>query len=181
MAYNFTAITPAVLADATVKPGHSDVVFFSPIEEFLALQVPGTYTNPGDAKKITTAHTFGAGDGFVRIKTKRGSVREEGSNVVGEIGGWVPRHVYTFIVKGHSAEIEEILENLLNIESVFIFNGPECGVNEYIQLGSSCNPAVVSGFEARSGSRGEGGSKEYTVTVESNDKFWYTGAVTEKP
>lgn len=180
MAYNFTAINNAVVGAASTKPGHSDVVFFSPIDEFATIAVPGTYTNPGDKKKITTAHTFGVGDGFVRIKCKPGSVREEGSTVIGEKGGLVPNHVFTMIVKGHSAVIEEILEEALNIEAIWIFNSPECGVNEYVQLGSSCSPAQLTGYEVRSGSRQEGGVREYQITLESFDKYWYSGALTEK-
>lgn len=179
MPYDFTAITSAVVAAADTKPGHSDVVFFSPVDQFLVLQKPGTFVAAGDKKKITTAHTFTSPAGFVRIKCKQGSVKEDGSGVKGEKGGLVPNHVYTFIVKGHSAVIEETLEEMLNIDAVFLFNSPECGVNSYVQLGSECNPAAVTGYVAKSGSRGEGGVREYEITLESADKYFYSSTVTE--
>lgn len=181
MPYDFTAITSAVVAAADVKPGHSDVVFFSPIDEFLVLQKPGAFAAAGDKKKITTAHTFTSPAGFVRIKCKNGSVREEGSSVVGEKGGLVPNHVYNFIVRGHSAVIEETLEEMLNIEAIFLFNSPECDVNSYVQLGSECSPAQLTAYVPKSGSRNAGGVREYEITLESHDKYFYTGTVTERP
>jgi hypothetical protein len=179
MPYDFTAITTAVVAAADQKPGHSDVIFFSPIDQFLVLQKPAAFAVAGDKKKITTAHTFTAPAGFVRIKCKPGSVKEDGSGIIGEKGGLVPRHVYNFIVKGHSAVIEETLEEMLNIEAVYLFNSPECGVNSYVQLGSECNPAQITSYVAKSGSRGEGGVREYEVVLESSDKYFYSSTVTE--
>lgn len=181
MAYNFSPISAAVVGAASSKPGHSDVVLFSPVDKFTTLSSPGAWAAAGDKKKITTAHTFGVSDGFISIKCKPGSVAEDGTALKGEKGGQVPNHVFKFIVKGHSAVIEETLEELLNVESIYLFNSPECGVNEYVQLGSACNAAMITGYTAKSGSKGEGGVREYEVTMESADKYWYTGTVTIKP
>lgn len=180
MAYNFSNITAATIAAAESKPGHSDVLMFAPIEEFTLVQKPGTYTVAGDKKKITTAHTFPTGKGFASVKAKSGTVREEPQAPVGEPGGWVPKHRYVFEIKGHSAVIEEWVEELLNAEGIFMFNSPECGVNAYVQLGSECDPAKVVELTAQSGGKGEGGSKRYSVSVESSEKYFYSGTVTIK-
>jgi hypothetical protein len=178
--YNFSNITTTVVGNADVKPGHSDVALFAPIEEFLVLSNPSTYAVAGDRKKITTAHTFSSPKGFAQMRAKSGSVRQEGSNAVGEKGGLVPVYQYLITVKGHSAVIEEWLEEALNSDGIWLFNSPECGVNAYVQLGSSCNPAQISAYTSKSGSRNDGGVREYEITIQSNDKYWYSGAVTIK-
>jgi hypothetical protein len=180
VSYNFSNITSAIVADADVKPGHSDIALFAPMDEFTTIAVPGAWAAAGDYKKITTAHTFPALAGFSQLKSKPGRVRQEGTTAVGEKGGLVPVYQYIIAVKGHSAVIEEWLEQAMNLEGIWLFNSPECGVNEYIQLGSSCNPAEMTAYTSKSGSRNEGGVREYEITLQSNDKYWYSGTVTVK-
>jgi hypothetical protein len=178
--YNFGNITSAVVGAADVKPGHSDIALFAPLAEFTTIQKPGTWAAAGDYKRITTAHTFAALKGFAQIKAKKGRVREEGSAAVGEAGGLVSNYQYILTVKGHSAVIEEWLEQAMNEEGIWLFNDPTCGVNNYIQLGSECNPAQITAYTSKSGSRNDGGVREYEVTVQSADKYWYSGTVTVK-
>jgi hypothetical protein len=180
VAFNFSNITPAIASEADVMPGHSDIALFAPIYEFTTIATPAAWAAAGDSKKITTAHTFAALKGFAQLKSKSGRVREEGSNAVGEKGGLVPVYQYIITVKGQSAVIEEWLEEAMNLEGIWLFNSPECGVNEYIQLGSSCNPAEISAYTSKSGSRNDGGVREYEITIQSNDKYWYSGTVTVK-
>jgi hypothetical protein len=178
VAFNFSNITNAIAGAADVQPGHSDIALFSPISEFTTIASPGAWAAAGDSKKITTAHTFPALAGFVQLKAKPGKVRQEGTTAVGEKGGLVPVYQYIITIKGHSAIIEEWLEEAMNLEGIWLFNSPECGVNQYIQLGSNCNPAEMSAYTSKSGSRNEGGVREYEITLQSNDKYWYSGTVT---
>ncbi len=180
MPYNFGNINTAVVGAADVKPGHSDIALFAPLAEFTTIAKPGTWAAAGDYKKITTAHTFAALKGFSQLKAKKGQVKEEGSAAVGEPGGLVPNYVYPIIIKGHSAVIEEWLEQAMNEEGIWLFNDPTCGVNNYIQLGSECNPATITAYTSKSGSRNDGGVREYQITVSSADRYWYSGAVTVK-
>lgn len=180
MPYNFGNITASTVSAAKTKPGHSDTVLYAPLSEFTVIQSPGAYSAAGDKKKITTAHTFPATKGFAQLKAKAGTVRQEGTSAVGEEGGWVPQYQYIITVKGHSAVIEEWLEELMNEEGIFLFNSPECGVNEYIQLGSSCNPARLKGYTGASGNKNAGGVTQYEITVGSSDHYYYSGTVTVK-
>lgn len=180
MPYNFGNISSAVVGAADIKPGHSDIALFAPLSEFTAIQKPGTWAAAGDFKKITTAHTFAALKGFAQLKGKSGRVREEGSAAVGEKGGLVPNYQYIITVKGQSAVIEEWLEQAMNEDGIWLFNDPTCGVNNYIQLGSECNPAQISAYTSKSGSRNDGGVREYEITIQSADKYWYSGTVTVK-
>lgn len=180
MAYDFSHLNDAVILAADKKPGHSDVVLMAPAGIFTSIATPTTpFTNPGDSKKITTAHTFPVGKGFVEIKCKPKSI-EPGGTANGEAGGQVPLYQYKCIVKGDSPQILEFLENMLNEDVIVLFNSPECGVDSYVQIGSKCSSANVTGFTPRGGSRGAGGFKEYEFTFESTDKFFYSGTVTKK-
>lgn len=178
MSYNFSNITAAITGAADIKPGHSDVVLFSPIGDFTLIQKPGAWAAAGDYKKITTAHTFPVDAGFVQLKSKPGGVRQEGTTAVGEKGGLVPMYQYIITVKGHSEIIEEWLEQAMNVEGIWLFNDPTCGINKYVQLGSECNPTLMSAYTSKSGSRNDGGVREYEITLQSPDKYWYTGTVT---
>jgi hypothetical protein len=180
MAFNFGHINAAKIAAADKKPGHSDVALMAVLGSFTLCQVPtAPFANPGDSKKITTAHTFPANSGFVELQCKSKSI-EPGGDASGEAGGQVINYKYKVIVKGDSAEILEWIENMLNEDMVWLFNSPQCGVDEYVQIGSRCNPAIISGFAPRGGSRGAGGFKEYEFIVESADKFFYSATVTKK-
>lgn len=180
MPYNFNNITAAVVGAADVKPGHSDIALFAPLADFTTIQKPATWAAAGDFKKIATAHTFPALKGFAQLKAKKGQVRQEGSAAVGEAGGLVPNYQYLIAIKGHSAAIEEWLEQAMNEEGIWLFNDPTCGLNNYVQLGSECNPAQITAYTSKSGSRNDGGVREYEITIQSADKYWYSGTVTVK-
>ncbi len=180
MAFTYAHLNAAVIGAADRKPGQSDVLLFAPQGDFTVIGAPvGPFVAAGDSKKITTAHTFPVGKGFVEIQCKAKSV-EGGGDASGEAGGQVATYKYKCIVKGDSAVILEFLENMLNEDGVFLFNDPSCGVDNYVQLGSKCSPAQIGGFAFRGGSRAAGGFKEYEFTVESADKFFYSGVVTKK-
>jgi hypothetical protein len=181
MAFNFGHINAATIQAADKKPGHSDVALMAPIGDFTTLQgAISPAVNPGDSKKINTAHTFPVGKGFLELQCKPKAI-EPGGDSQGEPGGQVVNYKYKVIVKGDSAEILEWLEQALNEDMVWLFNDPQCGVDKYVQLGSKCSPANISGFTPRGGSRGAGGFKEYEFTVESAEKYFYSGTVTKKP
>lgn len=181
MAFNFGHIKAADVAAADKKPGHSDIVLMALMADFTV--IAGSIdppVNPGDSKKITDAHTFPVGKGFVELQCKSKAI-EPGGDSQGEAGGQVVNYKYKVIVKGDSAVILEWIEQVLNEDTIWLFNDPQCGVDKYVQVGSKCNPANISGFAHRGGSRGAGGFKEYEFIVESADKFFYSGAVTKKP
>jgi hypothetical protein len=180
MAFNFDHLNAAVIQAADKKPGHSDVALMAPQGLFTLIAKPtAPFAAAGDSKKITTAHTFAVGEGFVDVQCKAKSI-EPGGTANGEAGGQVPLYQYKVIIKGDSAVILEWIENAMNEDMIWLFNSPECGVDAYVQLGSACSPANITGFTPRGGSRGAGGFKEYEFIVESTDKFFYSGTVTKK-
>lgn len=180
MAFNFKHLNAAALSNADRKPGHSDMLLICPIGNFLSIKVPvGPFTLPGDTKKIATAHTFADDNGFIEIQCKAKSIEGTGE-ATGEPGGQVPNYKYKVIIRGESARVTEFVENLMNEDIIALLNSPQCGVDSYVQVGSACSPAQLSGFATRSGSKGAGGFKEVEFTIESGDKFYYSGAVTKQ-
>jgi hypothetical protein len=178
MSINYRSITATVIAAADKKPGHSDVVLFAPTSSFTTIALPtAPFTAMGATKKITANHTFPVNGGWKSIQAKAKSI-DGTADAAGEAGGQVITYKYKVIVKGDSAEINEFIENLANEDIVVLFNDPVCGVDNYVQLGSACTPANISGLAYRSGSKGAGGFKEYEFVVESSDKFFYEGDVT---
>jgi hypothetical protein len=175
---NYKSITAAVVAAADKKPGHSDVVLISPTSEFTTIAIPtAPFVNPGDSKKITADHTFPTNAGWKKIQCKANSIDPTG-DAAGEAGGQVAKYKYKIIIKGDSPHINEFVENLLNEDIIALFNDPVCGVDNYVQLGSACTPANLSGWAFRGGNKTAGGFKEYEFTIESSDKFFYEGTVT---
>jgi hypothetical protein len=178
MSISYRSITSTVIAAADKKPGHSDLVLWSPQSAFTTIAIPtAPFTTPGASKTITANHTFPTNGGFMSIQAKAKSI-DGTADAAGEAGGQVINYKYKVIIKGDSAQINEWFENAANEDSVWIFNDPVCGVDRFVQIGSACTPAVLSGLAYRSGSKGAGGFKEYEFTVESSDKFFYEGDIT---
>jgi hypothetical protein len=151
---------------------------WSPHSAFTTIAKPvAPFTTPGASKTITASHTFPTNAGFMLVQAKAKSI-DGTADAAGEAGGQVINYKYKVIVKGDSAQINEWFENAANEDGIWIFNDPVCGVDRYVQIGSSCTPAVLSGLAYRSGSKGAGGFKEYEFTVESSDKFFYEGDIT---
>jgi hypothetical protein len=178
MSINYRSITSTVIAAADKKPGHSDLVLWSPHSAFDTIAIPtAPFTTPGASKKITANHTFPVNGGFMTVQAKAKSI-DPTADAAGEAGGQVISYKYKVIVKGDSAQINEWFENAANEDGIWLFNDPVCGVDNFVQIGSKCTPAVLSGLSYRGGSKGAGGFKEYEFTVESSDKFFYEGDVT---
>lgn len=178
MSINYVNITPTVVAAADKKPGHSDILYLQRTSAFTAIAGALADGTPGATKRVTTDHTFPVNEGFLKIHCKAKSIDPTG-DAQGEAGGQVPNYKYKVIIKGDSPTILEFVENILNEDLIAIFNGPVCGVDDFVQVGNECSPAQISGFAFRAGSRGNGGFKEYEFTIESSEKMFYEGTITE--
>jgi hypothetical protein len=73
------------------------------------------------------------------------------------------------------------LENILNDNCIFLLKDQDClNAGEFVQFGDEClQPTIKLEFDGKTTKEG---NKEYklTGTVKSK-KFWYSGALTEKP
>lgn len=160
--------------------GYKNVVFFAPTDTFTAVQMPSpTPAALGDKYKISTAHTFPMDEGFISMLCKIDSVKVTGETT-GDKGSNEMMWTSTFILIGDGAMTQEQIIEQLNSTNIWLLKDSAClSGGPYIQLGNECVPANVSvAFDSHDTNEG---MKEYTVTVASKAKYFYSGTVTEKP
>jgi hypothetical protein len=177
MSYNFSNISRAVIAAADKKPGHSDVLYMVQHSKVTTFASALNDDTPGSTKRIITDHTIAGGVLVFQLKPK--SVKPTGDSQ-GEAGGQVRNFKYEVTIKGDSPIIEEFFDQGINEDWVAFFNDPICDQVKLLQVGGKCSPANISGYSYKGGSRGEGGVKEHTFSIESTDRYWYEGTLTEK-
>lgn len=156
--------------------GYKPALFFSPTAAIETWGRP--IANPaaiGDKKKITTAHTFADGLTATKWQAKMHSVKFS-SKMVGDPGAGELEHTATIVITGDSAEVTEMVEELMNDESVFWLKDADCIDNDsYIQLGDDCNPAEVQ--PEFDGKDTKAGQKEWTINIVSKKKQFYLAAL----
>lgn len=178
MAVNYANIAKADQKD--IQGGYKNVVFFAPISSFLTF---GTPVDPpvalGDEVTISTAHTFGASDGFYSWLCKKHTVTST-TETTGDPGAQSLVHHAKFTLLGDSASTLEQLRNLLNDDSIFLVKDQDCVNGQYVQFGDEClAPNVKVSFDGKTTAEG---LKEYTVELDVKDKkFFYNAAVTQHP
>lgn len=161
--------------------GYKNIIFFAPVDTFTSIKQP---TNApavlGDKKKITTAHTFPADEGFMSLLSKLHSVTSK-TTTIGDEGAPRLQHEFEGIIFGDSAEHLEQFEAILNSNNIFLVKDQDCiNATDYVQFGDEClTPNIKLEF---TGNTTKEGMKEYKLTgTVIGKKFFYSGAVTEKP
>lgn len=160
--------------------GYKNVVFWAPRDTFTSIQKP--IASPlalGDKFAITTAHTFPVDEGFISWLCKLHSVTVTG-DTVGDDGATQMEWKSTFILLGDGASTQEEVTEQLNADNIFLLKDSDClAGGPYVQLGDECvSPAVKVTFDGKTTKEG---LKEYTIELTCKKKFFYSGAVTEKP
>lgn len=161
--------------------GYKNVILFAPKSTFLSIKKPSDAPAVlGDKKKITTAHTFPADEGFISLLCKLHSVTSK-TTTIGDEGAQRLQHEAEGIVFGDSAIHLEQFEEMLNDENIFLVKDQDClNATDYVQFGDEClTPNIKLEF---TGNTTKEGMKEYKITLTViGKKFYYSAAVTEKP
>ncbi len=162
--------------------GYGTQCWFREIEKFDTIQeAPTSGTVEGQTRIITDTHIFTDGDdGFIKA-----SGHQTGGEVEGKTQGepgfmGQPQYEFKLFFVGDHPALRERVENLMNRSIILIFKDPNCQDTRMLQLGCDCDPALVSGFDFKSGNRKSGGMKGYEVKVVSSCLFDYEGTLTEK-
>jgi hypothetical protein len=159
--------------------GYKALIWFAPVDKFLVLQQPtGTPTLLGDTKKITTAHTFGATDGFYSLLCKMHSVKSKTTSI-GDDGVKQLEHEFEGIITGDSASHLEQFEDMLNDQLVILIKDQDCiNATDRVQFGDSClQPTLTIEFDSADTNTGV---KTYKVSGKiRGHKYFYSGTVTE--
>lgn len=160
--------------------GYKPLIWFAPLDTFTSVKLPTASAVLGDTKKITTAHTFGASDGFISLMCKMHSVKSKTTSI-GDAGVKQLEHEFEGIVTGDSAEHLEQFEAMLNDQLIVLVKDQDClNTAEYVQFGDSCiQPELSVEFDSMDTSTGV---KTYKVTGKiRSHKYFYSATVTEKP
>jgi hypothetical protein len=157
--------------------GYKNVVYMSPRSAFLSIAKPVSVpTALGEGVTITSAHTFTDPAGFITWECKTASVTGK-ATTVGEDGSGEIEYTYTFVIIGDSATTQEQMQTSINDDIIWMLKEANCLVDDsYVQLGDECNPAqakVDADFKTT-----KEGKKEWTVTVVSKARYFYTAVVT---
>lgn len=169
-------------ADENFKEGgYKNVVLFAQTSAVTSMARPtSTPSVQGDKVKITTAHTFSAGEGFISLVCKKHSVTST-SETTGDDGSKSLTHKAKFIILGDDASTLEGMQDMLNDDLFFLIKDQDClNTSAYTQFGDDCLSVDVT--VAFDGKTTKEGLKEYTVEISvKGKKFFYSGAVSEKP
>lgn len=158
------------------KGGYKPTLYFAPITDVTAWARPiAVPVALGDKVKIETAHTFAATKAAVQWQAKMHSVTHK-STAVGDEGAQELEHTAEVKILGDDANIYEMVQNLLNDQTVIFLKDSDCLTNDsYIQLGDDCNPVSVK--PEFDGKNTKEGKKEYTITFTSKAKYFYLAAL----
>lgn len=154
-------------------------LLYAPVSWFSTIEVPGTYTNPGDEVKITANHAFSTGKGFVKLRAVPDSHGlSVAFNEARDSSGYMA--TIEADVVGTSEEITaEVLRNLMT-EDVIVL--AETANGKYIQLGTEGFPAQLRQIEDTTGTSADGQNKQRVrVVANQPKKFFYSGTITLKP
>jgi hypothetical protein len=153
--------------------GFKQKLFLAPLSVFLALQKP-------DAGKfvITTAHTFGASEGFIELYITKNT----GSVKIDPMGG-PDRKSFKAVAKGfHPGESDALLA-LINEgkNDRWILLGPLAGSDELIQIGNDEFQAELKATYDTTENEGDGRGTTLEFECYMADIVKYRSTVTVKP
>lgn len=151
-------------------PGLANQILFTPKSWVTAFGTFSVGTNPGDSMKITAAHTFEAGKGWLQlyttpktleaIATQVGETDSQGANI--ECMGFHP---------GMEASMAEFMANedefYVMVKDIF------CPTPRYIHMGTECLAAWKEGWVWKSGKAGGEGKKGFDVKFMSYQSGMY--------
>lgn len=166
--------------EKNAEGGYQNNFWFAPKADFTVIASPGVYAALGDKVKITADHTFGAGDGFINWRGKKHGVTHT-SETTGDDGSKSFLHKFKVEVEGDDALTLEQMQEMLNDDLICLLKDQDCAnTDEFVQFGDAClTPDFTITFDGKTTKEGR---KIYTVEGSvKGKKYFYSGAVTEKP
>lgn len=128
-------------------PGTEATIYYVPVADFLAEQVPpNAPATIADMGVITVAHTFTAPKGFysLQVTLDKNSVTHE---FAGQSGSGNHKNSVKFFVKGNSAQLRGIVQQIVRDNLVFIVPLKD-GTRAQIGAGT-CKAEVTTNFDSK--------------------------------
>jgi hypothetical protein len=170
-------------ADITnADAGYGVNAFVTPVTSLATFAQPvlSSPELPGEAETIGTNHTYVAGKGSIAVYVPPKELEAPGEIVGGALANslkWSPK----LIIVGDGPETLGFVKKLMKDSFLLhIEDSKKCETGSgYVQFGSKCNPCTIVAGSFVSGKTGDG-RKQYELTVEAFDKFFYNGAIVEQ-
>lgn len=131
----------------------------------------------GDKVTVSTAHTWAANKAAFLWDAKLHSIKVTGA-MIGDPGSSIMQWTAEVVVKGDTAAITEMVNNLLSDEMVIWVKERNCiDASWFVQIGDDCEPIeCTAAFDSGTTAQGE---KLHTLQFKSIKKFFYTGTIDE--
>jgi len=158
--------------------GYKPTLYFAEVEDVLTWERPsGAGAALGDTLTIDTAHVLVAAKSVHSWDCKKFSAKVTGA-AIGDPGAHLILWTAVVVINGDNAPTQEQVIRMLNDNKVVWLKDADCiNNNGYIQLGDDCNPVEVSpAFDSKDNGP-TGGQKEYTLTITSLKKYFYSAAL----
>lgn len=173
---NYKTITRN-LSPRAYTGGYKNILYMSPLADFLSLSVPAIpAVLIGDGSKITGAHTFTDPKGFIAWDSKTNGVTGTFATT-GEQGAQETEYSYKVTILGDDEFMQDMRDKILNDHIIWLVKEANCLEDDkYVQLGDECvAPKVTAEGDFKTA---DAGMKEWTITIVSKARYFYTGAVT---
>jgi hypothetical protein len=157
--------------------GYKNVAFMAALIDILALSKPADpAVNIGDAVKITAAHTFTDPKGWIPWDCKTNGVTGVLATT-GDPGAQECEYSYKITLLGDDEFMQDMRNRVLNDHVIWLLKEANClEQDKYVQLGDEC---VAPSYQAEGDFKTtDNGMKEWTLTIKTKAKYFYTGAIT---
>lgn len=157
--------------------GYKNVVFMAALSDILALSKPADPAPLiGDNSKITDAHTFTDPKGWIAWDSKTHGVTGT-MTTVGDPGALEAQYSYKVTLLGDDEFMQDMRARVLNDHIIWLLKEANCLEDDkYVQLGDEC---VAPEYTAEGDFKTtKEGMKEWTLTIITKARYFYTGAVT---
>ena len=103
------------------------------------------FNNAGDGITIKDPHVFKDGKGFIffALAPQKNSLT---APISGDLGFYKQNQEATIFIPGSNPAIHETYQSLVNVPLIVLVKDSRfCGDNQYMQLGTQCEPAFLGG------------------------------------
>lgn len=176
MSSNYFNLTRAGVKNT--MPGYKNEAYLAPVDWFDAVAEP-TPGGTGAAKiTVATDHEFKdtpAGLGFIKCYAQPRKNTLTGT-AVGEPGGKYMTWDITVVFPGDSAELQVMIQALLNEDLVILIPDANCP-SDIWQFGCDCSAANPETVSFDGGLVGAETTKAWTFVVKATCRYLYTGTI----
>lgn len=157
--------------------GLKQTIYLAPISAFETIQKRTNYGQPSETNVIAAAHTFKAGEGFIKVYSSMDSGKLT-TETIGSNGSKSSKKTLAFNYPGTSIEVEAFAEKAINDDWIALTELPD---GNLVQLGEEGIAAQISkGFDTGT-TASSVNAQSFTVEAYAPGLTFYPFAIDLKP